>query len=105
MTNHDTVLRYFELATDDDLEAYFAQFTPDALVEDEGDDHRGTEALRRWRTSVPDVVHDVVDVTVEDDVTVARADISGAFPGSPVRLTYRFTFDADGRIAALTIRP
>ena len=35
----------------------------------------------------------------------AAVDISGDFPGSPVRLMFHFEFTADGHIALLTIRP
>ena len=38
--------RYFDLAPRPDADAYFAQFAADALVEDEGQAHRGIAAIR-----------------------------------------------------------
>lgn len=94
---------YFELATDPDLEAYFAQFTPDALVEDEGHERRGIDEIRQWRTEVPPVTYSIVNAHGGGgDVT---ASISGDFPGSPVELHFHFEFAEDGRIAVLRIRP
>jgi hypothetical protein len=47
------VRRYFELAPSRDTEAYFALFANDALVEDEGKEYAGIDAIRAWRTEVP----------------------------------------------------
>ena len=47
--------RYFELASQTDTQAYFAQFTEDAAVEDEGVQRKGVDAIRAWRTEVPRV--------------------------------------------------
>ena len=45
--------RYFDLAPERDADAYFAQFAVDAVVEDEGQAHRGIAAIRAWRSKVP----------------------------------------------------
>lgn len=104
-TPTELVRTYFHLAVEADLDAYFAQFAASVLVEDEGHEYRGIDEIRGWRTSGPPVRYDVLDIdTGEDGITTARADISGDFPGSPVILTFRFGFDADGRIELLTIR-
>jgi hypothetical protein len=96
---------YFRLAVDSDTEAYFAQFAPTAVVEDEGHEYHGINAIRSWRTSVPPVRYDVRDVVSGGDgVTTAHAEISGTFPGSPVTLSFRFGLDADRRIELLIIR-
>lgn len=98
------VERYFALAADPDLEAYFAQFSPDAVVEDEGRRHVGIDAVRAWRTAVPSVTYTVRSVETTADGQDAVADIAGDFPGSPVRLVFGFSFAEDG-IRHLTIRP
>ena len=49
--------RYFDLAPRPDADAYFAQFADDAVVEDEGQAHRGIAAIRAWRTKVPRVAY------------------------------------------------
>ncbi|GAB7068528.1 nuclear transport factor 2 family protein [Mycobacterium hodleri] len=105
MTNHeDLVRRYFKLAPAADPEPYFAQFAPDAVVEDEGLTYRGVDAIRSWRAAVPKVSYDVRGVDTVADEHVARAEIAGEFPGSPVTLTFLFTFTEDGRVATLAIR-
>lgn len=109
LTEHTTehppaVDRYFALAVDPDLEAYFAQFSPDAVVEDEGRRHVGIDAVRAWRTAVPPVTYTVRSVATTTAGHDAVADIAGDFPGSPVRLVFAFTFAEDG-IRHLTIRP
>ena len=97
--------RYFDLAPRPDAEAYFAQFADDAVVEDEGQEHRGTAAIRAWRASVPHVAYTVHDVKTASTGHDAAVDIAGDFPGSPVTLTFHFQFAASGRITGLTIRP
>ena len=105
MTNFENLVdRYFALAPAADPEPYFAQFAPDAIVEDEGVTHRGVDAIRAWRAVVPEVSYDVLSVDTVADEHVARAKISGEFPGSPVVLAYLFTFTGDGSVATLAIR-
>ncbi|GAA1855479.1 hypothetical protein GCM10009836_39450 [Pseudonocardia ailaonensis] len=98
--------RYFALAaTGDDKAAYLAQFTPDAVVRDDGKTYRGVDEIAGWRTEVPLVAYAVREVVPSADRYRARTEISGAFAGSPVELTFDFTVATDGRIAALTIAP
>jgi len=97
--------RYFDLAPQADADAYFAQFTDDAIVEDEDQAYRGIAAIRAWRSKVPRVAYTVHDVKAATTGHDAAVDIAGDFPGSPVTLTFHFQFAADGRITALTIRP
>ena len=97
--------RYFDLAPQADSDAYFAQFTDDAIVEDEDQTYRGIAAIRVWRTKVPRVAYSIHDVKPASTGHDAAVDIAGDFPGSPVTLTFRFQFAANGRITALTIRP
>nr|WP_296777178.1 nuclear transport factor 2 family protein [Rhodococcus sp. (in: high G+C Gram-positive bacteria)] len=96
---------YFELAIDPDLEAYFAQFHPDATVEDEGRERHGIAEIRQWRTEVPPVIYTIESTVDSASGTDVDAEISGDFPGSPVMLHFHFEFAADGRIAVLRIRP
>ena len=102
--SRDTIERYFVLAADPDLRAYFAQFADDVVVEDEGHLYHGIDAIRGWRTSVPPVTYDVRSVEPVDGGHRALALISGDFPGSPVTLAFAFTLEG-GRIRTLTIRP
>src|SRR5260370_2683248 len=95
--------RYFDLAQRPDAGAYFAQFADDAIVEDEGQAHRGIAAIRVWRTKVPRVAYTVHDVTPAGTGHDAAVDIPGDFPGTPVRLTFRFQFPPHGHITSPTI--
>ncbi|MCD2196905.1 nuclear transport factor 2 family protein [Actinomycetospora endophytica] len=106
MTESETLVqRYFLLAAAPDLAAYHAQFADDAIVEDEGHLHRGIDAIRAWRTSVPPVTYEVRGVDpIAGDGRRAVVEIAGDFPGSPVDLAFGFTFRGD-RIEYLTIRP
>ena len=97
--------RYFDLAPQADADAYFAQFTDDAIVEDEDQAYRGIAAIRVWRTKVPRVAYTIHDVRRNDTGYDAHVDITGDFPGSPVRLTFHFEFTPDEHITLLTMRP
>ena len=95
-----------------DAEAIVRCFAEDAVVVDEGQEWRGTAAIRRWR----DTVATAYDYTVQ--VTGAKAvgevggveghdvylHLEGNFPGGEVDLTDRFAL-RDGRIARLVIVP
>jgi ketosteroid isomerase-like protein len=100
----DLVDDYFRLARQADTDAYFAQFTQDAVAEDEGHEYHGIDAIRAWRQTVPLVTYIVHDVVFRDGEHVVHADITGDFPGSPVTLAFHFTFTGDGHIHALAIR-
>lgn len=104
MNESQIIDRYFELATLADSEPYFAQFTPDAVVEDEGREHHGIDEIRRWRTEVPQVHYDVLSTVESGTGHTTTAQISGAFPGSPVDLSFYFEMAQDGRVAVLRIR-
>lgn len=95
--------QYFTLAAGTDEEAYLAQFTPDAVVEDEHRLHRGVEALRAWRTEVPPVRYRVQTGDRDGAAERALVAVSGDFPGSPLELVFRFERAADGRIRDLRI--
>ena len=74
--------RYFDLAPRPDADAYFAQFADDAVVEDEGQAHRGIAAIRAWRSKVPRVAYTVHDVKATGMATT-RPSTSPGLPGEP----------------------
>ena len=79
-------------------------FTPDALVTDEAHEYRGA-AIKAW---IDGAVAKYTPVAVVTDLaevggqTIATAQVSGNFPGSPAQIRYRFTL-RDDKIAALAI--
>ncbi len=95
-----------------DAEAIVRCFAEDAVVVDEGQEWRGTAAIRRWRDTVATAYNYTVQVTGAKAVGEAdgaeRHDVylhlEGNFPGGEVDLTDRFAL-RDGRIARLEIVP
>jgi ketosteroid isomerase-like protein len=95
-----------------DAEAIVRCFAEDAVVVDEGQEWRGTAAIRRWRDTVATAYDYTVQVTgakaVGEVDGVERHDVylhlEGNFPGGEVDLTDRFAL-SDGRIARLEIVP
>lgn len=99
------IAAYFAAKNRHDIDGMLAPFASNAEVRDEGELHRGRDAIRAWMehttkkyrvTSIPEEHHS------EDGRDIVRSLVSGDFPGSPAHLTYRFTLAA-GEIAALDI--
>jgi hypothetical protein len=79
-------------------------FTADATVSDEAHEYRGA-AIKAWIDGAiakykPVAV--VSDLTQAGEQTIATAQVSGNFPGSPAKIRYKFTLK-NGKIAALAI--
>lgn len=89
-----------------DRGAALAVFDDDAVVHDEGGEHRGTNAIRAWMDDVRGkygALHvEVVDVVANAADTVVTSIVSGNFKGSPARLRYRFVLDGT-KIARLDL--
>ncbi|MEW6472597.1 MAG: nuclear transport factor 2 family protein [Actinomycetota bacterium] len=100
------IQRYFELAPSQDAEAYFALFADDALVEDEGREYVGTDAIRAWRAAVPLVEYTITGIEPAGEGVVVTCTVTGDFPGSPFAgLRFHFEgFDED-HVKVLRIRP
>lgn len=97
---------YFAAQNLHDIDAIVACFTPDARVQDEGEDIVGPEAIRVWKEATSakyKVTAEPLESRAEAGRTVVVAQVSGNFPGSPANLTYRFGLAEDGRINALGI--
>ena len=79
-------------------------FTADALVTDEAHEYRGA-AIKGWIDSAIakyKPVADVTDLAQVGEQTIATAQVSGSFPGTPAQIRYRFTLKNE-KIAALSI--
>jgi SnoaL-like domain len=78
-------------------------FSSSAVVKDEGRDHQGPAAIRKWIEATTAKYDDRAEVRAVSfngahvDVT---AEVSGRFPGSPIVLRFKFTLD-DGQISRL----
>lgn len=102
----EAIAAYFEANSRLDVDAMLAPFADDALVADEGRDIRGRDAIRAWIVSASVGNRAVARPTscAKDGTDhVVTADVSGAFPGSPITLDFRFTLEG-GRITGLEIR-
>lgn len=96
---------YFEADAQRDVARVIGVFAPDARVMDEGQEHQGRDAIKAWWSAAKeryghqaeplDWAHDRAQWRV-------RARVSGAFPGSPAVLTFRFSI-MDDHIARLEI--
>lgn len=96
---------YFTARAPQDGDALAAAFAPDAIVHDEGHDHRGPQAIRAWWLAAKAKYRHhakPIDVTDTKGKTVVRATVTGDFPGSPAVLTFTFGLVGD-RITDLEI--
>ncbi len=99
------IAAYFAANPRFDVAGMLAPFAADAVVRDERHTHVGTAAIRAWietatvgnrAVATPEAWHE------DAGRLVVEGRVAGAFPGSPVRLAFRFAL-ADGRIGALDI--
>ncbi|RYF35718.1 MAG: nuclear transport factor 2 family protein [Comamonadaceae bacterium] len=98
---------YFDADRQGDGQAVAATFQPGAVVRDEGRTHAGRAAIRAWwedaKARTPHVA-DPLEAVSDGSTTTVRARVSGAFPGSPVVLSFAFRLEEDC-ISALEITP
>ncbi|MBT9291645.1 nuclear transport factor 2 family protein [Prosthecodimorpha staleyi] len=103
----NSVKAYFSGKNARDLSVAVSGFAETAIVNDEGRDHTGPAAIRTWIAETIAKYDDRATVrrsaTRENRVDVV-AEVSGAFPGSPILLRFGFTMKAD-RIVRLEIAP
>ena len=80
-------------------------FTTDAVVSDEAHEYRG-DAIKTWIdgaiSNYRPLHAEILSLVPSGSQTVATAQVSGTFPGSPLQLRYQFTI-RDDKIAALSI--
>ncbi len=101
-----TIRAYVQATNARDHDAFGALFTQDAIVHDEGQEHRGVAAIRRWLTSTVEKYQFTLTPTSlaqEGPETILTATLSGDFPGSPLAMRFHFVLRED-KIAQLDIR-
>jgi ketosteroid isomerase-like protein len=99
------IASFFHAFNAKDTDALLGSFTPDAFLADEGNEYRGTAAIKGWFETVNTKYKPTAEATDFADVggeIVVTTQVSGAFPGSPIQLHYTFTLN-DDRVAALSI--
>jgi hypothetical protein len=96
---------YFAAANAHDAGLLVSLFTPGARVRDEGEEMQGHAAIGRWAEKTfreYDVAMKPRGVERAGGAIVVTTEVSGTFPGSPIRLGFRFETE-DGKIASLEI--
>lgn len=99
------VVDYLTAVKAKDGEMFALCFTDDALVHDEGRDHRGLDAITAWMKETQTkykYVIEPLDASVSGSTVKLRARLTGDFPGSPVDLDFRFMLAKD-KITSLEI--
>lgn len=89
-----------------DADGMIATFSDEAMVRDERQTHVGRAAIRAWIEQSSLSVQAIAEprsIAVDGATLIVETKVSGAFPGSPVTLRFRFLLDADGQIADLEI--
>jgi len=100
------VAAYFRANAAFDVDGMLAPFAEDAVVIDEGRAHRGRAEIRAWieeATIGNRALAAPQEAAASGTTERVTAEITGAFPGSPITLGFRFTLAGD-RIARLEIR-
>jgi hypothetical protein len=81
-----------------DSASFIACFSPEAIVEDEGHAHQGTEAIKAWierAFASYQPILEVKETSVTDSGAIITGIVSGTFPGSPVTLNYHLSIAQD----------
>ena len=88
-----------------DTETLARCFRDDAVVRDEGREHRGVAAIKAWHREANAKYRyaiEPLDASASGPTVVVRARVTGDLPGSPIEP--RFTFAVSGdRIASLEV--
>ena len=101
----ESVQTYFSLSNGLDTAHIADCFTQDAVVVDEGNTHRGHDAIRSWLQQARNAFEysvEPISVVEEGNRIQVIAEVTGNFPGSPVKLTHAFLMAGD-RIQSLEI--
>jgi len=89
-----------------DITAFVACFADNAVVHDEGQEMRGTDAIRKWIEASNEKYKDTLcatGLTERGNQIILTALVSGNFDGSPISLDFYFTVN-DSKITMLSIQ-
>lgn len=99
------VANLIKAQNDFDSTAYADCFSETAVVFDEGKTHNGRKEIEHWIADANErykAVMKPVDFEEKGPESLLRAEVSGAFPGSPIVMTYHLQI-ADELIQSLKI--
>ncbi|MBX7448937.1 nuclear transport factor 2 family protein [Mycolicibacterium sp. 3033] len=103
----DTITTFMTALAARQVEHALATLTTDAVITDEGHDHRGHDEIGAWIGTAASEYSFTTEFTgatrTEAGVDV-RQHLEGDFPGGVADLTYRFTVDGTS-ISRLVIEP
>ena len=101
------VADYFEASNASDHTGLERCFDENALVYDEGREHRGPKAIAAWHAQTKRQYHyrtEVLGHHAQGNGVIVKTRVIGDFPGSPVEFEQQFQLSAQG-ITALEIKP
>ena len=99
------VAAYFAAEEAKDSAALAQCFAADAVVRDEGREHRGVAAIEAWHREANAKFRYVVEpleASVDGSTVIVTARVSGEFPGSPIEPRFMFVVSGE-RIVALEV--
>ena len=88
-----------------DSDAYAKAFSPKAKVFDEGETHEGRDGIKQWIQRANEKYKAVMEPLEYRETAsggILKAKTSGSFPGSPIVLSYHFSFE-ENLISSLEI--
>jgi SnoaL-like protein len=100
------IAAYIQATNERDVGTFGDLFAKDAVVHDEGQEHRSAAAIESWFKSTVEKYRFFlapVSLSQEGTETILTATLSGEFPGSPLAMHFHFVL-REGRIAKLDIR-
>src|SRR5882672_7704128 len=95
--------RYFNAERSAEIDLLATFFAADAVVRDEGRAMHGLDAIKAWKRDAKAKYQysvEPISVSQAGSTVTVLARLTGAFPGSPIQLTYTFSL-ADDKIASL----
>ena len=99
------VSRFMETQHNSDSKAFADCFTESAVVHDEGKTHHGKQEIHQWIQHAMDAYKselEPLNYEQSGPSGVLTANVSGTFPGSPIKLNFNFGFK-DNLIDSLNV--
>ena len=101
----EPIKKYFDISNTADAAELKHCFNTDAVVLDEGGTYQGHAAIAAWFSDTRQKYAfsaKPLSATTHEKHEIVTAEVSGNFPGSPIKLSYTFLLQ-DGKIQSLQI--